>query len=81
MPRKDALKRAEGTSLDTLLTDIHEKGMGGTKSIFTVERTEYKTLILPWGGRLGVRRRSTGLEIRERILTRKDLLHREKKHL
>lgn len=64
-----------------MLTDTRKRGMGGTESIFTVERTEYKTLILPWGGRLGVRRRKTGIESRERILTRKALLNRETAHV
>lgn len=52
--------------------------MGGTGSIFTVERTEYKILILPWGGRLRVRRRKTGIESHERILTRSHLWNTEK---
>lgn len=64
-----------------MLTDTRKRGMGGTESIFTVERTEHKTLILPWGGRLGVRRRRTGIESRERILTRKALLNRETAHV
>lgn len=52
--------------------------MGGTGSIFTVERTEYKILILLWGGRLRVRRRKPGIENHERILTRSDLWNTEK---
>lgn len=55
--------------------------MGGTGSIFTVERTEYKILILPWGGRLRVRRRKTGIESHERILNKEPSLeHGETAH-